>query len=547
MRVWIPVRSLAPILVVALAPALATESPLAPAQSRADDRRVLVMPFAADVEPDAPGGAGAALWLGEAAAVLLTDGLTARGLAALPREERLDAFDRLHLPMSSSLTRATMIRVGELVGASEIAFGEIRLGERLSVRARLVRLAEASDAPAVTDTAELADLFALFDRLAEGLARQTGRARPSDAAPATLPLGVFENYVKGLVAGSPAAGQRFLEAAMVQAPRDARILSALWRAYTEQGLHDRALQAAGAIGADSPLARQARFAVALSLVELGRLDGAARELATLHDQRPAAPLANALGVVELRRGGETAGTAAARHFAEAVRLEPSNTHYHFNLGYAYARAGRTEAALGALREAVRLDAADAPAHVVMGSLLAATGRPAEARRERELAVSLGATIDDVPPGGGIPDELERLPQTIEIDFGPRPDFRSSPGRRDEQATAAYHLERGRSLAESRRDREAIDELRRAIYLSPYEDEPHVLLGLVYQRGGRLAEAIDEFRVAIWARETADAHVALGRALLETGDRDAARRAAERALQLDPRSVDARELLDRIGG
>ena len=94
---------------------------------------------------------------------------------------------------------------------------------------------------------------------------------------------------------------------------------------------------------------------------------------------------------------------------------------------------------------------------------------------------------------------------------------------------------------------AIAELRRAVYLDPYADEPHLLLGIVYQRTGRVAEAIDEFRVALWARETAEGQVALGRALLETGDRDAARAAAMRALELDPQSVDARELLDRIGG
>ena len=73
---------------------------------------------------------------------------------------------------------------------------------------------------------------------------------------------------------------------------------------------------------------------------------------------------------------------------------------------------------------------------------------------------------------------------------------------------------------ARRDREAIDELRRAIYLAPYEDEPHLLLGRLYQRGGRLSDAIDEFKVAIWCRETAAARLALGLALLDTGERDA---------------------------
>jgi len=50
-------------------------------------------------------------------------------------------------------------------------------------------------------------------------------------------------------------------------------------------------------------------------------------------------------------------------------------------------------------------------------------------------------------------------------------------------------------------------LRRAIYLVPYQDEPHLLLARLYQRGGRLTAAIEEFKVAIWCRETPAARVA----------------------------------------
>src|SRR5690349_22691302 len=62
--------------------------------------RVLVMPFAADVEPAAPGGGGAALWLGEAASILITEGLSSVGVGALTREERIATFDELNLPMT---------------------------------------------------------------------------------------------------------------------------------------------------------------------------------------------------------------------------------------------------------------------------------------------------------------------------------------------------------------------------------------------------------------------------------------------------------------
>jgi Flp pilus assembly protein TadD len=63
----------------------------------------------------------------------------------------------------------------------------------------------------------------------------------------------------------------------------------------------------------------------------------------------------------------------------------------------------------------------------------------------------------------------------------------------------------------------------------------------------LPEAIDELKVALWCRETAEGRLALGRALFESGDTDGARQALRRALVLAPGLTDAQDLLRRIGG
>src|SRR5688500_3580073 len=70
------------------------------------EARPLVLPFSVTVEAAVPGGEGAAFWLGEAAAILLADELDARGIPALSRPDRVEAFARLQLPLVSTLTRA---------------------------------------------------------------------------------------------------------------------------------------------------------------------------------------------------------------------------------------------------------------------------------------------------------------------------------------------------------------------------------------------------------------------------------------------------------
>jgi TolB-like protein len=97
--------------------------------------RILVMPFE-NVTRDAR-----IFWLSEAAAVLLTDDLNALGVGAITRTERQQAFERLQVPPAAVLTDATIIRIGQLVGASQVVVGSLQMeGDSVAVRARSIAL-----------------------------------------------------------------------------------------------------------------------------------------------------------------------------------------------------------------------------------------------------------------------------------------------------------------------------------------------------------------------------------------------------------------------
>jgi Tfp pilus assembly protein PilF len=174
----------------------------------------------------------------------------------------------------------------------------------------------------------------------------------------------------------------------------------------------------------------------------------------------------------------------------------------------------------------------------------------EAQRELELARLLGVHGAPAPSAvtDRIPADFARLRTDLDRSLADKLVTNAgAPAQRDQREAAVFQLDQGRRLFEAQDDRDAMNALRRAVYLAPYEDEPHLLLGKIYQRGGRLSEAIDEFKVAIWCRETVAARVALGEALLESGDKDGARREAERALVLDRDSAAAKALLKKVTG
>ncbi len=510
------------------------------------EARPLVLPFAVTVEAAVPGGAGAAFWLGEAAAILLADELDGRGIPALSRPDRVEAFARLQLPFVATLTRATMLRVAELVGASELVVGEVRLGTRMTVKARVISVDAARLRQEIVEEGPGTDIYAIFERVAARLVAGTTRTDRR----AHLPIVAFEQYVKGLVAPTAATQERFLEQARQQAPSDDRVLLALWEVYSSQAAHAKALAAAESVSRQAPLDRQARFCAALSLIELHRYNDAFAMLQALHGDSASPVLSNAMGVVQIRRGSTPQTGLPTYFFTRAVDEDPENSDYLFNLGYAYARSRDVDAALYWLREQVRFAPADGEAHLVMSHMLLAAGKRVEAQREFELARQLGTGLD--------PEKLvlsDTLPVGLERLVG-RLDLRTyvavnaaiaNPGQREQQELAAYHVARGRRMFEQDDDRSAVGELRRAIYLVPYNDEPHLLLGRIYQRGGRLREAIDEFRIAVWCRDTSTARVRLGEALLDSGDKPGARQEAQRAIALAPESAEAKALLARIGG
>src|SRR5881628_2888008 len=80
-------------------------------------------------------------WLAEGSASVLTDDLIALGAQALSRDDRLRAFEHLRVPPVATLSEATIIRIGEIVGAEQIIVGSFAVnGNALTIRAHPIRL-----------------------------------------------------------------------------------------------------------------------------------------------------------------------------------------------------------------------------------------------------------------------------------------------------------------------------------------------------------------------------------------------------------------------
>jgi tetratricopeptide (TPR) repeat protein len=505
----------------------------------------LVMPF------ENAARAAQAYWLGEGSAVILTDDLIALGAPAITREDRMRAFERLRVPAVAALSHATVIRLGQLLGAGEVIIGSYELkGDDIIVRARPIRIDTGRMGAEIVESGPLAEIFAVYARVGRRLV-PASRVSPEEMEQGHPPIAALEQYIKGLIAQTPATKVGFLTQALRVHPTFERARIELWNVYTDLAEHQQALAAVRDVAPGHRLKRRATFLSGVSMLHLGQYQQAFDVFSQLNAAAPDPALLNNLGIVQLRRPAGVSGGRAVSYFGEATRIDGTDSDLFFNLGYAYWIDRDLPAAIQWLREAVRRNPADDAAHYLLGVALQMTGSTAEAAREKELAKRLSSEHVEweakKPAPNTVPPGLERI--KTDIDVPPTLRVESTivaAEQRDQREQAAFHLEAGRRAYQAERDAEAIAALRRAVYLAPYDAQAHLLLGRAYLRSGLIDEAIDALKIAIWSEDTLASHLLLAEAYIQARDLTAARTELQWILKADPQNGDARRLLERVG-
>ena len=405
-------------------------------------------------------------------------------------------------------------------------------GDTLKVEAHSIRIDVGGCSPTSPNRAPSTICSASSSRLARRLAPDTRRA--SRRPPATAAARRVRELHQRAHRREPAAQATFLETAVKLFAGYDRAELALWEVRTDQGDHAAALAAARAVRPHSRSARRARFLSGVSLLDLKRYDEAFDLFKALVDDAPVPPLGTGnepgrRGVEQprrrrIRRGATPQTGTATFYLTKAAEADPGDADYLFNLGYAYVLERNTRGRSTGCAKALRRDPADPDAHYVLAAALQAAGSTVEAEREKELARQLSSRYEELERRAAadklpVPRGLERVRTDPDTAGGLRPEQAIvNTAQRDQRELATFHLDRGRRLYEREEDREAMMELRRAVYLSPYEAQAHLLIGRIHLRAGRPAGSgrrAEDFDLERRYRRRADR---AGRGLPEAAER-----------------------------
>ena len=243
-----------------------------------------------------------------------------------------------------------------------------------------------------------------------------------------------------------------------------------------------------------------------------------------------AELHNMLGLLLGRKGIDSNEVLA--EFRQALRLRPDDAEAHNNMGLVLAQNGEDDKATAEFREAVRVRADYAEAQANLGALLILSDVE-EAIVELEKAVSLDPTLIQAQfnlaeaygnsPSHGTPKQIEQLRKIISI----APDF------------ARAHLALGKALLHDGKVSDAVAELRDATRLDPTSGEAHYQLGLALARNGQQPEGGEEVKKgrelssADERNQNAELDVSEGRAALRNGELQEAEAKFRHAIRLQP--------------
>ena len=490
---------------------------LAQSQARSTET-IIVMPF------ENASGAPGLQWISEAFPAFLSQRLASDNIFPLTREDRLRAYDRAGIPAEVQPTRASIYRLVEEMDVDYVLLGRYRFDGRLfTVTAQLLDMQHRKLSAEVSESGALVNLIDVQMALAWDLLHSLEPGMAADRQTFTsitpaIRLDAFENYIRGIIAGSNAEKIAHFREAVRLNPSYNEAWLYLGKTYFEDRQYDPAIAALSHVSPTDAGAGEANFYLGVSAYNVGDFSRAQSAFNFVALRLPLPQVYSNLGAVASRLGNQK---EAAENFLKAVQADSTDADYRFNLALVLAQAGERGQAERQLKECLSLSPTDTEAHAFLDSLPGGSrsGRTPQERIKtnydensfRQLAVGIQSAAE------------ERLAKT------------------DPATHALFHVGRGQELLSKGFVDEAQKQFREAVALDSGNAEAHAGLARTLEADNDFAGARAEAETALAIKLFVDPLLLLARLDLRDNKADAAARSVDRALKLEPTNSSAQTL------
>lgn len=490
----------------------------------AGGRVILVLPF------ENRSGQPALDWIGDSFPDTLNQRLQSAAFLTISRDDRQFALEHLGLPLDLKPSRATTIRIGQTLDADFIVVGNFNLKDgRILVQAQILRVNRLNLSPPISDSSELARLLDVENAMAWKLAREIDphfnvAQQTFLAASSGVRLSSFENYIRGLDAGTPQERIKRLQVAVQETPNYTAAILALGQAQFSQREYDHAAASFARVPSTDRRALEAQFFLGLARFNTAKYSEAEAAFTFVASRLPLPEVVNNQGVSMSRQGHD-----ATALFRRAVAADPNDEDYHYNLALSLLGRGDTDSAAREVMQALKLRPGDAEAEDLKTRL--ASGRITPASVNPAMATSAGGSVDF----------LARIRRTYS-----EASFRQAAFQLDQirslRLATLPPAERAKQYAQLGNDYlvqgllpEAEQEFQAGIASDASEPSGYAGLAQIREQSGSPSEARAEAETSLKLRPNVVAYLVLAR--LELRERELAASATDvgNALRLDPKN------------
>jgi len=434
------------------------------------------------------------------------------------RDDRLNAFDRLGIPLGAKPSRATLFQVGQQLDTDYLIMGDYRVDQaNITAHARVMDMERLRLSPEFTETGPLNNLITIQTALAWDILSTLSPETPAKEKfisqfPPQRP-DVLENYVRGITATNNQEKIKYLKEAVRLDPTHALAMLQLGKSYYKARDYESAASWLGRVPKADANANEAQFYLGLATFYAGHMDKSESAFQTLAARLPLTEVLNNLGVVAARRGEKS----ARGYFEKTVQTDPNEPDYRFNLAVTLFREGDTQGTTRELRELLAIHP-DAEAKSFLEAVAAGT-QPARMPLERIKRNYDESTFRQIAL------EIENTNE-------------ARLAKSDPASHAAFHVRHGQELLQSGLPGEAEKEFREAVVLDPGSPGAHAGLAAVLEADQDITGARNEARMSLKLQPTADAYLAMARLDLAENKSASAAQNVEHALALDPANAAA---------
>ncbi|MFC6647241.1 tetratricopeptide repeat protein [Granulicella cerasi] len=464
------------------------------AQAAPEGRVVLVLPF------ENRSGNASLNWVGDSFPDTLDKRLNSSGFLTISQDDRRYALDHLGLPKDFRPSRATTIKIAQQLDANYVVIGSFNVvGQQIRIQSQVLTVNALKLSAAVEDSAELNRLFDAENAVAWKIARAMDpkmnvAEQTFLAAPGAVPLPAFENYIRGTNAPTPNDRLARLKEAVSISPNYAAALLALGKEQYAAKDFAAAATTLAKVPQDDPLSLEAGFYLGLARINNNNYTGAATAFDFVESRLPLPEVLNNHGVALARQGKD--GSA---YFDRAVKADPNDVDFRYNLAVSLFRRGDTADALREADAALKLKNTD-------GDI-----------------VTLRSRIAAVPAGTKLP--------ANDPTFAPAERVRRSYSEASFRQ-AAFQLSQ-------------LQDMRLAMLPPAQRANEHNSIAQGYMQQGLLPQAEQQYNAALEADgSNAAAHAGLAEIRERSGQKDEARNEAQASIRLKP-NVPAYLVLARL--